>query len=63
MSLKADLTDYKKILFIGIIIISLGIIISTTLNETLGPAGIVFIAIGGLLFIIAMKKKKDMNNS
>ena len=63
MSEKNDLKDYKKIWFIGIIIISLGIIISTTLNETLGSLGIVFIAIGGFLFIVAMKKKKDMNNS
>ena len=63
LSGKDDLTDYKKIFFIGIIIISLGIVLSTTLNEILGSLGIVFIAIGGLLFIVAMKKKKDMNNS
>ena len=62
MSEKDDLKDYKKFWYIGIIIISLGITMSTTLNETLGSLGIVFIAIGGFLFIVALKKKKDMTN-
>lgn len=49
---------YKRILFMGIIVISLGVILSTTLSDKLGSLGIVFIAIGGLLFIASMSRKK-----
>ncbi len=58
---KQDLASYKKIWFIGIIIIALGIVISTTMSKQLGSLGIVFIAIGGFLFIVSLKKKNDMN--
>ena len=58
---KSDLIGYKKILFIGIIIIALGIVISTTMSKELGTLGIVFIAIGGFLFIVSMKKKNDIS--
>ncbi len=53
---------YKRILFIGIIVIALGVIFSTTLSDTLGSLGIVFIAIGGLLFIASMSRKKKEEN-
>ena len=49
---------YKRIFFIGLIVIALGVIFSTTLSDTLGSLGIVFIAIGGLLFIASMSRKK-----
>ena len=51
--------DYKKYFFMGIIIIALGISLSTTLSDTMGSLGTVFIAVGGLLFIIAMSKKRN----
>lgn len=38
--------------------IALGVIFSTTLSDKLGSLGIVFIAIGGLLFITSMSRKK-----
>ena len=49
---------YKRIFFIGLIAIVLGIILSTALSDKLGSLGIVFIAIGGLLFIASMSRKK-----
>lgn len=49
---------YQRIFFIGLIVIALGVIFSTTLSDTLGPLGIVFIAIGGLLFIASMSRKR-----
>ena len=58
--MKARLSGYKGILFLAIIIISLGVVISTTLGEHLGSLGIVFIAIGGLLFILGMKRKNSV---
>jgi len=49
---------YKRIFFIGLIVIALGIIFSTTLNDKLGSLRIVFIALGGLLFIASMSRKE-----
>jgi len=50
---------YKRIFFVGLILIALGVIFSTTLSDKLGSSGIVFIAIGGLLFIASMSRKKQ----
>lgn len=53
-------TGYKRYFFIGLILISLGATFSTTLRDRIGSLGTVFIAVGGLFFIISMaKKKKD----
>ncbi|ODS29701.1 MAG: hypothetical protein SCARUB_05196 [Candidatus Scalindua rubra] len=52
------LEPYRKFIFIGIIIIVLGITFSTTMKDTVGSLGIVFIAVGGLFFIIGMSKKR-----
>ena len=45
----------------GIIIIALGITFSSALKDTVGSLGTVFIAVGGLFFIIGMnmKRKED----
>ena len=45
----------------GIILIALRVVFSTTLSEKAGSLGIVFIATGGLLFIIGMSRKKEEN--
>ena len=50
--------SYKRIFFLGIILIALGITLTTTLSEATRPIGVVFIAVGGLFFIIAMSRKK-----
>lgn len=49
---------YRKFIFIGIIVIALGITFTTMLGDTVGSLGIVFIAVGGLFFIIGMSKKQ-----
>ncbi len=49
---------YNRILFMGIIVIALGVMFSTTLSDKLGPLRIVFIAVGGLLFIASMSRRK-----
>jgi len=56
--MKKSLEDYKKFIFTGIIIISLGVTFSTTMSNNLGSIGTVLIAVGGLFFIIGMSKKK-----
>jgi len=55
--MRKKLEPYKKFIFIGIITIALGVTFSTTLKESVGSLGIVFIAVGGLFFIIGMSKK------
>lgn len=50
---------YKKLLIIFMSIVALGTAFSTTLADLLGTLGTVFVAIGGLLFIAAMKEKRN----
>lgn len=52
------LEGYKRPLFLGAVFIALGVTFSTTLKETVGSLGTVFIAVGGLFFIIGMSKKR-----
>lgn len=54
---------YKRTLFIGIVVIALGVVISTTLSESVGSLGTVFIAIGGLLFISGMSRMKKRDET
>jgi hypothetical protein len=54
---------YRKIILMGILIIALGVVFSTTLADSIGSIGTVFIAVGGLFFIIGMKKKRDSDEA
>ena len=58
-----NLSGYKRYFFMSMIIIALGVVLSTTLRETVGALGIVLIAIGGLFFIISMNMKKQEDKS
>lgn len=49
---------YKRYYFIAIILISLGVIYSTTLKDTVGSLGTVFIALGSILILVALSKKR-----
>ncbi len=57
------LEKYRRYIFIGIVILALGVTFSTTLKDSLGSLGTVFIAIGGLFFIIGMNMKKKEEES
>lgn len=59
--MSKNLEKYRKFILIGMSIIALGITFSTTLKDTVGSLGTVFIAVGGLFFIIGMslKRKED----
>lgn len=54
---------YKRPIFLGIILIALGVVANTSLAGRFGALGTVWIAVGGLFFIIGMKKKKDQEQS
>ena len=61
MGNKPKLEEYKRFIFIGIIIIiALGITFSTSLKNSFGSLGTVFIAVGSLFIIIGMSKKKKV---
>lgn len=51
----AKLEGYRRPIYFGIILIALGIVMNTTLDNSLGT---VLIAVGGLFFIIGMSRKK-----
>lgn len=56
-NMKPVRASYKRFIFIGIIILTLGITLNTTLKDSLNSLGTVFIAVGGLFLIIGMRKK------
>ena len=56
--MSKNLERYRKFIFMGMIIIALGVIFSTTMKDTIGTLGTVFIAVGGLFFIFGMSKKR-----
>ncbi|TNE59394.1 MAG: hypothetical protein EP344_08575 [Bacteroidetes bacterium] len=51
-------SNYRRPLFLGIILIALGIVFNTTLASSAGSLGTVLIAVGGLFFIIGMTRKR-----
>jgi len=53
--------NYKRYGFIGIILTALGVTFSTTMKESVGSIGTVFIAIGALFIIIGMSAKRNQN--
>jgi hypothetical protein len=53
-----SLRPYKKYIFLGIIVIALGVTFSNAMEGTFHSFGVVLIAIGGLFFIIGMRKKQ-----
>ena len=53
------LSEAKRFIYFGLLIISLGLIYSTTLAESLGAFGMLFMVMGGLFFIIGMRKRKQ----
>jgi drug/metabolite transporter superfamily protein YnfA len=52
------LNGYRRTIFFGIVLIALGVIFSTILKDVNSAIGTVFIAIGGLFFIVGMNKKR-----
>jgi len=56
--MSKNLENYRRYVFVAIIIITLGTTFNATLKDTGGSIGSVFIAVGGLFFIIGMSKKR-----
>jgi dolichyl-phosphate-mannose--protein O-mannosyl transferase len=53
-----SLRPYKKYIFLGIIVIALGVTFSNAMAGVFHSFGVVLIAVGGLFFIIGMRKKQ-----
>ena len=54
---------YKRAILLGIILIALGVTFSTTMADSVGSIGTVFIALGGLFFIIGMSRKRQQEEA
>ena len=52
------MTGYQRFFLLGILIIAFGILFQTIWSDRSESLGTVLIAIGGLLFIVAMSKKQ-----
>ena len=50
--------SYQQFIYIGIVIIALGVTFSTTMDGSFKPLGVVLIAVGGLFFISGMAQKR-----
>ncbi len=61
--MNIKLEKYRRYIFIGIIIIALGVTLANTMKENTGSLGIVFIGVGGLFLIIDMNLKRKEDNS
>lgn len=63
--MKSKLEKHRQYLFLGITLIALGVTLSTVFRNAESSIGVIFIAIGGLFFIIgmSMKKKTENNNA
>ena len=57
--MKNKKKDSKNTIYFGIIIIALGIVVTSAMEGIPRPLGLVFIGIGGIFFILGMKKKKE----
>ncbi|MBO0340459.1 MAG: hypothetical protein VX798_03630 [Bacteroidota bacterium] len=49
---------YRKYIYMGITVISIGVVLSATFEGNVESLGNVLVAVGGLLFIVGMSKKK-----
>lgn len=61
MEQPQPLPTYKRYIFLGIIVIALGVPLSNTTDGVFQSFGVVMIAVGGFFFIIGMRKKQLEN--
>jgi len=54
-----NIQHHKQYLFLSIIIIAIGVSLTTLMTDRDSAIGIVIIAIGGLFFILALTRKRD----
>ena len=53
---------YQRNIYLGIIIIALGITLSTTMAESVGAIGTVMIAVGSLFLLTGMARKSKQDS-
>lgn len=57
--MQSKLKKSRRFILLGILIIAVGINFTTILKDSVGSLGTVFIAVGGLFFIIGMNFKRE----
>ncbi len=55
--------SHRTFIYAAVIVISIGITFNTTMSDSMGGLGTVFIAIGGLLLIAGMSRKRAAEKS
>ena len=58
-NLSSQTSDYKRPIFLSIILICLGVVLMNTISTP--SVGIVFIAVGVFFFIVGISRKKAEN--
>jgi uncharacterized membrane protein HdeD (DUF308 family) len=63
--MKNRLNNWQRRVYLGIILIALGAVLSATLAEDSNSLGVIFMALGGLLLIsgMSLKKKADKDQN
>lgn len=56
-NLLSRIGDYKRLIFLSIILICLGVVLINTIS--IPSVGVVFIAVAGFFFIVGMARKKS----
>jgi hypothetical protein len=49
----------SRLIYLGITIIALGVVMTSAMGGLPRPVGLVFIGIGGVLFILGMRRRRD----
>ena len=57
-----NLSGYRRYLYIGVVTIIIGILVTTNLSDQISSLGIILIAVGVLLFVIGIGQKKSRSS-
>ncbi len=57
--MKVNTPAYKRNFLVGILLVALGVVVSTKLKEMAGSPGAVLIALGVLFMVSGMHKQKE----
>ena len=49
----------KIAIFIGVLVVALGVLLTIAMREETGPLGIIFIAVGGVAIVLGISQRKS----
>ena len=60
--MTVDLHKYRLFIYVALVVIAFGVLLSTNAGDSTSTFGTVLIAVGGLFFIIGMSKKPEKDS-